>query len=183
MKIFTVFFYVVSFIAIIAEAFQYFTVGLGLEYVFMIPLIFVSGLLSAFLPALIRLPVIATALQGLATWFILMAIGIGMVYAYVYIRDQPETILRASFYMESGLDIEFRANGTYKAINNGMGGASAHYGSYAQSGAYFITDNRLYLGRSRLRDTLIRDSNQLHFRLGQPFRGINAGIMWISAEE
>lgn len=183
MKVLTVFFYFLGFITLVAEAFQYFTVGLGLEYAFMIPLILLSGLVSAFLPALIRLPAVAPALQGLANWFILMVLGAALVYTYVYIRDQPETVLRASFYMESGLNIEFKANGTYKAINNGMGGASAHYGSYAQSGAYFITDHRLYLGRSRLRDTLILDSNQLHFRLEQPFRGINAGIMWVSAEE
>jgi len=177
MKTISVITYTGSLLALVIEAFQYFTVGFGLEWVFMVPLILGLGLVSAFLPPLVRLKWIDPLLQGLANWMILMAAGTFIIWAYVYIRDMPQTVLRGSYYWESGLDIEFRENGTYKAVNSGMGGASAHYGQYKAVGKHLITDHDLYLGIARLKDTLTLDSNGLYFELEEPYRGIEADTM------
>ncbi len=103
-----------------------------------------------------------------------MSLMIGLLCLGFYIYNKwslPSPILFSTeYYWEEGVNIEFRENGTFKAMNFSIMEGSVSYGKYDLQDSLIILRDKIKFGNSYMKDTLIARKNGIYFSLKEPWR-------------
>lgn len=162
----------------------------GLEELLLIPVFLLFSVISIFSPVKVNRLDLPRYVWGFLLWLFLTATTFLTLWSYNFLRNRSPEVLTAKFFMEQGVNIYLRENGTYKAINNDMLSTSVSYGSYEIQDTLLILNSGLLnrdlrVGSARIRDTLILspDSSGLLFKLDRTWRGLDSEKMRIEKDE
>lgn len=147
------------------------------------PVFAILSLIIFFVPVNFALFGIKKQFRGLAYWAMLIFLTWSVLYGYNFLMNRSKVLLFADFYWDAGIDLYLRENGTYKAIERGWIHDELKYGKYRLEGNHVILSGALYIGISRMNDTLVYDSAGLHFKLDSQWKSINGGTMTVQVNE
>jgi hypothetical protein len=150
--------------------YQKLTVGLGFFSFWLAVIYIVSSLIAALIQTEKEIKYIHIRLSGLFVWAVSNAMLFTIIFCYYKLRNLSPILFSTKYYWEEGLDVEFRKNGTYKAINSDLFKASLSYGEYTMKDSIIVLKDRLKFGNSIMKDTLIVSNEGLSFELDRPYR-------------
>lgn len=105
-----------------------------------------------------------------------MTVLISVLAGIYKLHNISPVLISTKFYYEEGLDVEFRKNGTYKALNENILTGELSYGSYTLKDSLLILNDKLKFGMEFLNDTLRVSNKGISFTMEKPWR-INKGQM------
>lgn len=146
------------------------TVGLGIFSLWLAVIYIISSLIAALIQSETEIKYIPNRLSGLFVWAVSNAILFIIIFCLYKLRNFSPILFSTKYYWEEGLDVEFRKNGTYKAINSDLFKACHSYGEYTLKDSIIILKDRLRFGNSIMKDTLIASNEGLSFALDRPWR-------------
>ncbi|MEE9438450.1 MAG: hypothetical protein V3V14_05575 [Saprospiraceae bacterium] len=133
-------------------------------------------MIAIFITSESKIKFINKRLGGFIVWLSSIAILILVLTTINKIRNLSPILISSKFYWEEGLDIEFRKNGTYKALNHDMFGGEMSYGKYVLKDSLIILKDKVKFGLENLSDTLIISNKGISFIMEKEWR-INDGVM------
>lgn len=153
------------------------TVGFGiLTFYFGIPCFIISSLIAVLIPIKFKIKFVNKRLGSFLIWIILMTLLICILFAIDKIRNLSPVLFSTKFYWEEGVDVEFRENRTFKALNHHMLGGDITYGKYILSDSLLILQDNLNFGNEKMNDTLKISNEGISFTMEKPWR-ISEGKM------
>lgn len=153
------------------------TVGLGLvTLIIALPCFLVSSLIAILITTKTKINFIHKRLGGFIVWLTSITILIFILTASNKIRNLSPILFSTKFFWEEGLDIEFRKNGTFKALNHDLLSSQISYGKYVMKDSLIILKDNVKFGMENLSDTLIISNNGISFNMEKQWR-INEGEM------
>lgn len=163
---------------------QYLTDTIGFDgIIYYLPLFVFFSTLSLLFPIPLKnvkwisnLPLAQSA--RLNYLFLLILIG-SSIFSYHFAKTYSPTLFSASFYWDAGIHIDFMKNGTFKVRNDDWIVGSVSYGKYKMTENEVIMLDKVRLGSSPLKDTLLIHSKGLEFFLNTQWKTIHGGVMQI----
>jgi hypothetical protein len=152
------------------------TVGFGFLPILGIPFFVISTLVAVLITTKSKIKFVHKQLGGLFVWLISMSILISTLFIVNKIRNMSPVLFSTKFYWEEGVDVEFRKNGTFKALNHHVMGGNLSYGKYKLVDSLIILKDRLKFGMENMNDTLVATNKGVLFKMEKPWR-INEGKM------
>ncbi len=154
------------------------TVGYGLISIFIgVPCFIISSLIAVFITTKTKIHFAHKRLGGFIVWITSITILICILTALNKMRNFSPILFSTSIHYEDGLDIEFRKNGTYKALNHNIVASHLKYGEYELQDSLILIEDKLRFGSSNMKDTLVAKKTGLLFTLEKPYGEINEKIM------
>lgn len=155
----------------ITVGFEFLSIYLG------VPCFIISSLIAVFISTKTKIKFIHKQLGGFIIWVTSITILICILTSINKLRNLSPVLFRTSIYYEVGLDVEFRKNGTYKALNHHILGGNLTYGKFKLQDSLILIEDKLKFGSSNMTDTLIAQSVGILFSLEKPYRGIDKGTL------
>jgi hypothetical protein len=153
------------------------TVGFGiLTIYFAVPCFIISSLIAVLITTKSKIKFVHKRLGGLMIWLISITLLICILFAVNKIRNLSPVLFSTKFYWEEGVDVEFRENRTFKALNYHMMGGDITYGKYELADSLIILKDKLKFGNENMKDTLKISNEGIAFTMEKPWR-INEGVM------
>lgn len=154
------------------------TVG-GLMTFIWIPFLFLTGLvlslIALLIPFTIKFKNIDKAFSGVEIWLISFLSSILIIFIYYQWRNSSPVIFKGEYFNEEGIDITFRENGTFKAVDYNMFTGAVSYGRFKMEDSIIILQDEITHSFGRFKDSLIVKNDGIHFALDPPNRGKDAG--------
>ena len=136
----------------------------------------ICSLIAILITAKSKIKFIHKRLGGFFVWGISITMLICILTALNKMRDLSPVLISTKFYWEEGVDVEFRKNGTFKALNQHMFGGKISYGKYELKDSLIILKDKLKFGMENMNDTLKVTNDGILFTMEKPWR-INEGKM------
>lgn len=161
--------------------YRWIAVGGGIEIILLGPLLIGLTVAAFLLPADVKWFGLPRPVRGMAYWLLAVAIAVALTGILYGSRNLSRTVLVADFYWDDGVEIYFRADGTFRAIEQHMIGLEHKYGRYrVEGGTIILEKNPVMLGISPFPDTLVYTNRGLHFWLDDESLTIRHGMMSVS---
>jgi hypothetical protein len=149
--------------------------GLLTFYLF-IPCFVISSLISVLITTKTKIRFIHKRFSGFFVWSISI-ISLFLILTVIHsLRNWSPVLISTKFYWEEGVDIEFRENRTYKAVNHDMFGGYLTYGRYELKDSTIVLKDKLKFGMENMSDTLRVSKSGISFTMDVPWR-ISEGKM------
>lgn len=172
-----IFFLIVSLLSGALIYHEQITVGFGiLTFYLGIPCFIISSLIAVLIPIKSKIKIVNKQLGSFIIWLISMTLVIFILFVIDKIHNLSPVLFSTKFYWEEGVDIEFRENRTFKALNHHMFGGDITYGKYKLKDSLIILEDKLKFGMENMKDTLIISQNGISFLMEKRWR-INEGRM------
>ncbi len=153
------------------------TVGFDFNSIYTYIIFIISSLLAILIPSKSKIQYVYEYFSSTAIWITSIAIVFGSISIIQKLRDLSPILFSTTFYNDIGVDVEFRRNGTYKALNYHLLGGNLTYGKFKLQDSLILLDGKLKFGSSNVTDTLIAKNMGLLFSLEKPYRKINKRTM------
>lgn len=151
--------------------------GIGIvSYFIALPCFVVSSLIAILITTKSKIKFIHKRLGGFMVWLILIAILISILTTINKLRNLSPVIVSTTFQWEEELDLEFRKNGTFKALNHDIMRSEISHGKYDLKNSLIILKDKVKFGSENLSDTLTISNTGISFKMDKEWR-INEGEM------
>lgn len=100
------------------------TVGFGCFTIYVSIFFLICSLIAVLITNKSKIKFIHKRLGGFFMWITLMTILICILTAINKMRNLSPVLISTKFYWEEGVDVEYRKNGTFKALNHHMLGGN-----------------------------------------------------------
>jgi len=157
--------------------YDYISIGIGIVTIFLSVIFLVSSVITILIPANVKFSFLNKSLNSFKIWIIVMILTFVIVYVIDKVQNLSPILFSTSFYWEEGVDVDFRKNGTFRAINWGLLTGALSYGKYELKDSFIILQDKLQFGNSNMKDILVARKNGVFFTMEEPWR-INEGVMW-----
>lgn len=159
------------------------TVGLSILTIHIgAPCFIISSLIAVFITTTSKIKFVHKRLGGFIVWLISISLLICILFAFNKIRNLSPVLFSTKFYREEGMDVEFRENRTFKALNHDIMGGELTYGRYELADSLIILKDKLKFGMENMKDTLKISNEGIAFTMEKPWR-INEGKMSFEYQE
>lgn len=155
---------------------EYITTGLGILSFYVFPVFVVSSIFFIVIPSSKKFKYLHNRLSSFVIWIGYSILGFCLIFINQKSRDISPIKYAVEFFWEEGIYIEFRENGTFKAINEDMLSAKLSYGKYVQIDSKLILQDEVKFGLSTMNDTLIINQDGIAFTLDSLWR-VREGTM------
>jgi len=153
------------------------TVGFGiLTFYVVIPCFIISSFIAVLIPIKSKIKFVNKRFGGFIIWLISMTLLICILFGIDKIRNLSPVLFSTKFYWEEGVDVEFRENRTFKALNHHILGGDITYGKYELLDSLIILNDKIKFGNENMNDTLKISNDGISFTMEKPWR-INEGKM------
>jgi hypothetical protein len=150
--------------------------GFGLLSFYLSILFVISSIITILIPTKSKIRYVHKRVSSFLAWATSIALLFGSILITNSLRNSSPVLFSTTFYWEEGVDVEFRRNRTYKALNHNIFGGTTSYGKYKLEDSLIILEDKLKFGNSNMNDTLIASKNGVSFAMEQPWR-IDKGLM------
>ncbi len=157
--------------------YEYITIGNGLLSFIMFIALLVFSAFAILIPTKTKIRYVHKYFTSFLIWLFSMGATMAIVFTYEKVRNLSPILFSTTYYYDAGVDIDFRKNRTFRAVNLDMVGGSVTYGKYELQDSLIILSNKIQFGNANMRDTLIAKSDGVYFSLEKPWK-ITEGIMW-----
>lgn len=152
------------------------TIGFGFLSLYLSIVFLVSSIFSVTIPSKMKFKYIHKSLSSFFIWLISMTTIIGSLFIVNKINNISPILFSTEFYWEEGLNVEFRKNGTFRALNYHIMGGNVTYGRYKLQDSLIVLLDKMKFGKSNLNDTLIATEKGVFFTMENEWR-VNEGTM------
>ena len=154
------------------------TVGFGILSIYLgVPCFIISSLIAIFITTKSRIKFVHNRLGGFIVWLISITILVCILTLINKMRNMSPVLFSTKFYWEEGVDVEFRKNRTFKALNYHIMGGEISYGKYELVDSLIILKDKLKFGNENMNDTLDITNKGILFKMEKPWR-ITEGEMF-----
>lgn len=155
---------------------KYFTVGFDISLVYASVIFLISSVIAILLPTQFKRENVLKRSSSFLIWFFSMTAVIGTLFFIEKVRNLSPVLFSTSYYWEEGIDVAYRKNSTYRALNSHIFGEDVSYGGYKLQDSMIIHIDKVKLGSSYMNDTLLVTSNGVRFKMEEPWR-VDEGVM------
>lgn len=156
--------------------YEYIATGIGILSIYLSKVFLLSSIIAIIIPAKTKIKCVHKNFTSLLIWIILMTATIGILFILNKIQNRSPTLFATEFYWEEGIDVTFRKNGTYRALNHYIFGGEITYGRYLLQDSMIILLDKMKFGNSNMNDTLLATGQGIFFTMEEPWR-IEEGTM------
>jgi hypothetical protein len=175
-KVIRIFFLILSLISGGLIYSELITVGFGIHLIYVFSIFLICSLIAILITTKSKIKFIHKRLDSFFVWGISITMLICILTALNKMRNLSPVLISTKFYWEEGVDVEFRKNGTFKALNQQMLGGEISYGKYELKDSLIILKDKLKFGMENMNDTLKVTNDGILFTMENPWR-INKGKM------
>lgn len=157
--------------------YEHITIGFGIASLYIgFPIFVISSLITIFISTDYESRLYNKRMGGFIMWLSSITILFSILIIINKIRNISPVLFATEFYWEEGVDIQFRKNGTFKAVNHDMLSSDLSYGEYEIKDSLIILKDKLKFGLENMKDTLHISNNGIEFQMQVQWR-INGGQM------
>lgn len=172
----TIFFLLLSMLCGGYAFYEYITIGFGIVSLFLSIIFLFSSAITFLIPANIKFRFLYKPLNSFKIWIIFMTFTFVIVYVIEKVQNLSPILFSTTFYWEEGVDVDFRENGTFRAINLHLLGGGISYGKYNLKDSFIILQDKLKFGNSNMKNILVARKDGVFFTMEEPWR-ITEGVM------
>lgn len=153
------------------------TVGFGILTIYLgVPCFIISSLIAVLITTKSKIKFVHKRLGAFIIWLISITLLICVLFVINKIRNLSPVLFSAKYFWEDGVDVEFRENRTFKALNHDIMSGEITYGRYELADSLIILKDKLKFGMENMKDTLKISNEGITFTMEKPWR-INEGKM------
>jgi len=175
-QIFRKFFLIISLFCGGYIFYEQITVGFDFNSIYTYFFFFISSLFAILIPSRSNIQYVYEYLISTVIWITSIALVFGSISIIQKLQDLSPILFSTKFHFEEGLNIEFRKNGTYKALYYHLLGGDLSYGKFILQDSLILIKDELKFGGTRMNDTLVVSNKGIFFSL-EKLERISEGSM------